>query len=164
MKIMLPEKSVISIKNGAWFVHQDSLNSIKINCSNLGKEKIYLNDRLISEQRSLKTKREYNFEDLSGNKYQIKFDAANVLKGMECYILREGELIKVFRTRYLSGKDHDKRSLIIYLPIIIFTFLIEYFNLSRFFNIPSILLVVIIYYMIKKPGKMVIEEEIKTMA
>ena len=156
---MLPDKSTISIKNGAWFIHHDGKNSIKIYCSNLCKEKVYLNEKLISEKRSLKTNNKHLFEDENKVNYRVEFGAANLQKGMECYIYREEELIKVFRTRLISDTENTKRDPILYLPMFISALVIELFEFSRFYYLIPFALLLIFHYRKNKIGKMVIEEE-----
>jgi hypothetical protein len=48
----LPEKSEASTSSGIWFVWNDGNNTIRVWSSAInGKEKIYLNDKLISEKK-----------------------------------------------------------------------------------------------------------------
>lgn len=161
---MLPDKSSISMKHGVWFVHHDGKNSIKIFCSNFGKEEVYLNENLISEQRSLKIPREFSFNDEDGTKYQIKLEAANVLKGMECYVYRGEELIKSFRTKLIRANKNKYSRFIFYLPALLIVLLIDFFNFPIFYNIISFPVVLVMYYIANGVGKLVVEEENNVMS
>jgi len=82
---MLPNTSQASPTKGIWFVHNDGINTIRFFGSTIGKEKIFLNEELVSEHRSMKLKSAHKFEDKNGNTYDIKISTTSLLKGeMEC--------------------------------------------------------------------------------
>ena len=80
---------------------------------------------------------------------------------MECYIFREQELIRTFKTKYIPNK---KRNPLIYIPTVIFALIIEIFNFPLFYHVFSIGFAVLLHFMINGSGKTVIEEESNTTA
>ena len=113
----LPDNSRANFKEGLWFVHNDGINSIKICCSMTGKEKIFLNEELILENRNFtQLKTEHAIQDQNGNTYTIQFIAKDIIKGeMDCLIFRNEELIKSFHTTFRRGDNFSFKRLAIIL-------------------------------------------------
>jgi hypothetical protein len=158
---MIPNKSEASLKKGNWFIYNDGMNAIQVWGSNLnGKEKIYLNNELVSEQRSVKMQSSHNFKDNDGQHYEVKFKTESLLKGaLECTIKKEDTVLKVFKTRYIKGKNFTlKRFLILILASAIFGFTIATYKLPDFTLIIFLLLVLIIHFKTRDNGEIIIEE------
>ena len=121
---MIPIESEASFKKGSWFIHNDGINTIQIWSSNLnGKEKVFLNNELVSEQRSLKMQNSHKFKDKNGHNYEVEFKVINLFKGvLNCSIKKDGLVIKVFKTRFVIGlKNILKYLLILFLASFIFS-------------------------------------------
>lgn len=158
---MLPDKSQASLRKGIWFVHTEDLNSIKIFGSNFGKEQIYLNEKLVSENRSFKLKSEHQFKDENGNRYEIKFITSNALKGkMECQILKNGEKIKSFFTTYRKGKNFSLLRIAIFILLSAgFGFVKALLKLPPFSFFIFLSFILIIHFYTRDPGEIIIEEK-----
>lgn len=157
---MLPEKSQTSLTKGLWFVHDDEVNSIKIFGSNTGKEKIYLNEELVSEQRNVNLKSEHQFQDKQGNIYEVKFITTNLVKGeMDCLIYKNKERIKSFKTSFRRGKFFTlKEFLILILSSVTFAILNVSLNWPDFALYIFITTLLIIHFANYNPGEIIIEE------
>ncbi len=157
---MLPEKSFANPLKGIWFVFNDGTNAIKIFGSIFGKEKIYVNEKLISEQLSFKLDSSHKFEDYNGNNYEVKFCVSDLLKGkMECQIKRNDELIKSFNTQYVKGKSFPKIRLIIVLTLSIgFGVVCETFKFPDFYFYCFLIAVLFLFFLSRKNGQIIIEE------
>ena len=115
---ILADKSQTSLTKGIWFVHNDGINTIKVFGSNTGKEKIYFNEELVSEERNINLKSEHRFQDKHENSYDVKFLTTNLIKGeMDCLIHRNDELIKTFKTSFRKGKNFTIKRLLIFFPL-----------------------------------------------
>lgn len=160
---MLPEKSQTSITKGIWFVHKDKFNTVKIFGSNTGKEMIYLNDELVSEQRNINLKSEHNFDDKNNNKYNIQFITTNLMKGeMDCLIHRNNEEIKSFKTSFRRDKNFTiNRFLILILSSVAFAFLSKHFELPDFAFYIFLAAILGIHFVTRDPGEILITEDEK---
>ncbi|UKN00341.1 hypothetical protein K6119_11405 [Paracrocinitomix mangrovi] len=103
---MFPTQSEASIKKGTWFVIHDNSNTIHVWGSNTnGKEKVYLNEKLVSEKRNLGKKSEHSFEDDQGNNYHVLIYTDSYTRGsLVCEVSKNEELIKSFKTKFAIGK------------------------------------------------------------
>ena len=158
---MIPKKSEASLKNGNWFIHNDGTNIIQVWGSNLnGKEKVYLNNELVSEQRSVKMQSSHNFKDNGGQNYQVRFKTESLLKGsLECTIEKEGTVLKIYKTKYIKGKNFTlKRFLILIVASAIFGFTMANYKLPDFSFIIFLLIVLIIHFKTRDNGEIIIEE------
>lgn len=159
---MIPDKSETSIKNGNWFIYKDGQNVIQIWGSNLnGKEKVFLNNELVSEQRSMKMQSSHNFKDKNGQNYEVMFHTQSLLKGsLECIIKKEDVVLKIFKTKYIRGKNFTlKRFVILILASAIYVFLMAEYNLPNFTFFIFLILVLIIHFKTRDKGEILIEEE-----
>jgi len=159
---VIPNRSEASFKNGNWFIHNDEINIIQIWGSNFnGKEKIYLNNELVSEQRSLKMQNSHNFKANNGQNYEVTFKTKSRLwGGLECTIKKEGTVLKVFNARYIVGKNYTlKRLLILITASAVFGFTMATYKLPDFTFIIFLLLVLIVHIKTRDNGEIIIEEE-----
>ena len=116
---MTANKTEASIRNGISFIHQHNMNVIKIWASSFnGKEKIFLNNKLVSEKRNLKKEHTHTFVDDNGSSYSVVFKVENLRKGIvKCSIINEGITLKTFRTFYDTKSGLNKKRLIILILI-----------------------------------------------
>ncbi len=158
---MIPEKSQANIKDGIWFVYEDGNNVIKIWGSSIsGKEKVFLNETLVSEKRSMRMKSEHAFSDSTGSKYIVTFTTTNLMKGiLECKIFRNDEQIKTFKSKFQIGKSFSlKRILILVLAGVLFA------TIKRDYNLPDIsfwiflIIVLVINFRIREKDEIVNDE------
>lgn len=159
---MIPDKSEASIKNGNWYIHHDGTNLIQIWGSNLnGKEKVFLNNELVSEQIGLKMQSSHNFTDKAGQQYQVTFNTESLRKGnIQCSIIKEGETLKTFKTKYIKGKNLTiNRLLILILASAIFGVMASIFKLSDFIFYIFLAIVLVFHFMTRDYGKIIIEEQ-----
>ena len=158
---MIPAKSTTSIKEGNWYIYHDGGNVIQVWSSNLsGKEKVYLNNELVSEKRSMKMQSMHHFTDKDGQDYEVRFITQSLLKGLlDCEIRKEDQLLKIFKTRYVRGRNFTlKRFLILMLISILFGWIKAVYQFPDFTIIIVILLVMILHLMTREKGEMVIED------
>ncbi len=110
---MIPSQTQADLKNGIWMIHQDGENVIQIWCSNWnGKEKVYLNGELKSDQRNLKSQNDVDFVDDSGQKYLVKIEAQVRKRLIFCTILKDQKEIKSYKIKYYLGKKLVTQKLI----------------------------------------------------
>jgi len=159
---MIPSKSESSLKNGIWFIHHDGSNTIQVWGSCLsGKEEIYLNNELVSEQRNIKLQSAYCFEDNNKQKYEVELKTLNLMNGsLKCIIKKDGAVLKTFRTKYVKGKYSFKRLLILIFAAAIFGVLSSIYELSDLFIIPFLVIALTVYFVTADSGKIAIEEAV----
>jgi Ca2+-dependent lipid-binding protein len=159
---MIPNKSEASVKNGNWFIYQDGGNLIQIWGSNVtGKEKVYLNNELVSERTSIKMQSEHQFTDQQGQNYEVKFEMESLLKGrLKCVIKRDETILRSFRVDYGKGKNFSltQFSLLI-LGSAIIGFLIGTFDFSNLTLFLFIGTLIFFYFATRKKGEIEIVEE-----
>jgi len=159
---MIPDKSEASIKKGNWFIYKDGINVIQVWGSNLnGKEKVFLNNELVSEQRSIKMQSSHNFTDKNGNKYEVKFDTQSLLKGgLKCILKRDDHILRTFKAEYIQGKYFTiKRFSILILASAIFGALKSIYALSDLTFVIFLTTLLIINFVSQNKGEIKIEEE-----
>ncbi len=112
----LPNSSRISLLDGMWFIYNDEINTIKYWCSCFnGKEKIFINDKLIIESRNTKTKSEHIIKDETNNVYKLSIQSINLVKGnFECEFHRNDFIQKKIVTSFI--KTNRKFRILILLP------------------------------------------------
>lgn len=89
-RLELPKASEAPFKSGIWLVCHDGNNVIRLYGSmKSGKEKVYINDTLISEQRNFKFEKTDSFKAENGVNYSLKFKFLN-MKINEYIFLRRG--------------------------------------------------------------------------
>jgi hypothetical protein len=159
---MIPNKSEASLKNGNWFIHNDGVNIIQVWGSNLnGKEKVYINSELVSEQRSIKMQSGHQFTDKNGNNYEVIFETESLLKGrLKCVLKNNDTILRTFKTEYLKGKNFTlKRFLPIILVSALFGVLKSIYNLSDLTFILFLIMVLVVHFVTRNKGEIIIKEE-----
>ena len=98
----IPSESTVSLKEGVWLIHNDGINTIQYWASLInGKEKIYLNDKLIHDTRNLKRNKVHYFTDDNKNEYEIMVSMKSMTKGiLEFEFKQNGSLIKEYEMSY----------------------------------------------------------------
>lgn len=98
----------VTFRNGYWFFFNDGKNRIAVFGSAMsGKEKVFFNDELVSEHRSLGFNSCHRFER-GGRSYEILFLVTNLMRGaIECIALSGDTVIgretKAFYTDTRKG-------------------------------------------------------------
>jgi len=98
----------VTFRNGYWFFFNDGDNRIAVFGSAMtGKEKVFFNDELVSEHRSLGFNSCHRFES-GGKSYEILFLVTNMMRGaIECIALSGDRVIgretKAFYTDTRKG-------------------------------------------------------------
>jgi hypothetical protein len=158
----IPATSRVTPFRGTWFVFMDGEREIVAHNSLLAKESIFVNQKVVSEKRSLNRigKHQFIFE---GNEYEVIFNVLQISKGeMECSLVKDGTCIEKFRTYYKS-----ELAKLGYLEKFIIGFVIMIFasSFAIFFKIPPLFPSITgagIYLLIigkaNKGGKIVIEK------
>ncbi len=156
----IPEKSQAGISTGFWFVWNDGTNTIKGWGSPLsGMERVYLNDQLVSEKRNLKTKSEHNFDDRNNDHYEVSFNVANILKGIECQFKKNGIVQKKITCRYQFGRIFKLKNLVLFLLGFAIIFILGIsFNLSESIVFALTLLLCLIILMRNRKNRYAFEE------
>ena len=161
---MIPENSQANLKEGNWLIHNDGINVMQVWGSNFnGKEKVFLNNELVSEGRNrIKKQSLHHFQDKNGDQYEVKFETTSISKGvMECTIKKENKILKVFKTTYVKGKSSVFRILIPLLAgaIVIYSSTID-LPLGVILMLYIGLIALFIYHFkTRDPGEIVIEEK-----
>lgn len=159
---IIPNENQADLKNGNWFILSDGENRIQIWSSNMnGMEKVYLNDKLVSEIRNLKTKSAHNFKDNSGVSYEVAFQTKHILKSAHsCTVKKDGTVLKTFNIKYFLGKRFTpKRVIILVVVSVLFGILKTSYNLSNTVFAIFLFAVMIVHFITQDKGKFVIEEE-----
>jgi hypothetical protein len=154
-----PATSQVTPFGETWFVFRDGEREIVAHNSLLSKESVFMNRKLVSENRSLSRigKHQFIFE---GNEYEVIFNVLKISKGeMECSLMKDGTCIQKFITYYKSesSKLSSSKKFIIGFVIMIFAS-----SFAIFFKIPPLFPSITgagIYLLItNKGGKIVIEK------
>ncbi len=97
----LPEKSVASFTKGYWFVHKGDNVIIKVWLSAMtGKEKVYLNDDLVSEKRNIISINTVHHFQYNQRDYEIDVFCIHLEKAeFSCSFYIDGQLQQSYRTR-----------------------------------------------------------------
>lgn len=127
----LPSESYGSLKSGLWLVFQDkNSNVIRYwGSSYSGKEKIFINDSLLVEQRNWKLKKETTFNSNDGTEYKLEYKV-HKLKELEFKLFNEASLIdhKIVKVSFIkSNKKYLKSILLWFSGLFFFTLTILLF-------------------------------------
>jgi len=154
----LPEKNIASIKDGFWFVFHDGDITITAGGSSVsGKEYIYINQKLVTEKRSIKKKSEHIIE-FNGNKYTIIFHMKKIMTGdLKCSLLKNDTLLKAYQASYNSKFIYTKFGMYTVGGLVLGIFT-SYFNISIWYLIAIGL--VIIYVDMSRVSKNITIEEV----
>ena len=106
----LPLVSEASVKNGAWFVFPMQGYTIRVWGSLLtGIERVYVDDQIVSEHRSLGKLSEHRFSR-NGEDFLATYTTVSLLRGpLECRLFRGGTLVGALRASFKSqwSYSHD---------------------------------------------------------
>ena len=158
---MLPNVSQASITKGIWLVHNDGINTIHFFGSNTGKEKVFLNEALVSEKRSLKLNNHHEFQDANGSTYEIKCATTNLMKGEMTYaIYKNTEVIKNFELRFERGNNINfKRLLILVILSVAYAIISHELKLPDFMFFIFVGVMLTVHFMTRKSTEIIIKEE-----
>lgn len=96
----LPKSSTWNFIMGTWFVYHSEDDTVHIQLKNNGKQLIYINEELVSEQRTFKLSSEQIF-DYNENHYRIKISPDNkALTSFSTDLIIDGELKMTYSFRY----------------------------------------------------------------
>ncbi|QLG89295.1 hypothetical protein HQ393_14155 [Chitinibacter bivalviorum] len=111
---LLPTTSETSLERGSWFVFQIRNNTIRAWCSHKsGLERIYLNEKIISERRGLKRISEHIF-NLEDHEINVTFKVISIFQGtLECTLYEDGRLIKSYLVRCVGAKPFSWKNLLL---------------------------------------------------
>lgn len=91
----IPKCSTASLINGNWFIYNDGSNEIQIWHSNIsGKEKVFVNNQLLSEKRPFAFRSEHIIKYYNIN-YVIKFETG-IESFLKCVLIRDNEILIKF--------------------------------------------------------------------
>lgn len=158
---MIPEKTQTDIKKGNWLIHEDEDNIVQVWGSNLnGKEKVYLNDVLVSEKRNLKLKGNHTFNDNKGNNYEVKIKTESITKGVvSVEIIKNDTSLKTFTTHFVRGKWVTKQQLIFLIVSALLPIFFLKLNLfPKQIKVAYFPIVTAVLFLMRDPGKIILEE------
>ena len=150
-----------SIYKGIWFVFNDNENTIKVWVSGTsGKEKVYLNDTLVSEKRNLKMNSQHTFSDSNQTNYEVKTINTNIMKGvLECHLNKIGDIIKKYECRFdLKGFVNTKSLITLIGGAIIIGVLKGLGYISELTMIILLIILITFNFIVFKPKKYLIKE------
>jgi len=141
-KIILDEKSAqkpeSSFRKGLTFRCLDGDNEIRVWTSSFsGMEKVYLNNKLISEARSFKLSKTQEFSDELGNNYSVEIKMESMRKPiLHCIFRKNEQTLKTVIAKYVAGKNFTPTRVILLVSLIFISSLI--LNLAiRIYRIPE---------------------------
>lgn len=160
--LTLPETSQASLFKGIWFVHRDEKNIIRVFVSNTGKEKVFLNNDLMSEKQNIKLASDHQFEDEKRNSFTVKLFSDSIIKGeLNCSIIKNNEVAKSFKGQLKKGNNLTLNRLV---PIIIssaaFVFIMKHYDLPKHAFYVFLFIVLVISFITSDHGEIIITEEI----
>lgn len=119
-KIELPTASKVSFKSGMWLVCHDGSDVIRLYGSlKSGKEKVYFNESLISEERNFKFKKTKRFKAENGVNYALEFKLLN-MRSYEYIFLKEDKTLKRFEM--ITKKESSisiLKTIVLYLVMLV---------------------------------------------
>lgn len=150
-----------SIFKGIWFVFNDNENTIKVwGSGTSGKEKVYLNDKLVSEKRNLKMNSQHTFSDSNQTNYVVKTINTNIMKGvLECQLYKNGEVLKKYECRFdLKGFANAKSLLTLIGGAMIIGVLMGLGYITELTMFILLIILVTFNFIVFKPKKFLIQE------
>lgn len=132
----MEKKNKIEILKGFTFQFAEEEHNIEVWGSSVsGKEKVFVNGKLVSECRSLKTDSNHNFT-IGDNKYSVNFNTVNIYKGpLVCTLLKNGKVYKRQKLLYNKVKRFSKQYFINMIKLMIlgvfYGILLGYLDLSK---------------------------------
>lgn len=99
----LPTESIAD-RSSAWFICADGEKTLRAWGSfYTGKEIIYLDEHVVSEQRNMRKDSTHNFVD-EGNTYQVQYHMINQISGkLECRFYKNQVLLKALSMEFKKG-------------------------------------------------------------
>ncbi len=158
----IPATSQVTPFGETWFVFRDGEREIVAHNSFLSKESVFVNRKLVSQNRSLNRigKHQFIFED---NEYEVIFNVLKISKGeMECSLIKNGTCLEKFKTSYKSesgNASYFKKFIIGFVIMIFASSFAVFFKISPLF--PSITgagIYLLIVGKASKGGKVIIEK------
>lgn len=159
---MIPHESEASYKNGNWFIYNDGNNVIQIwNSYWNGKEKVFINNKLVSEHRSTKMLNVHQFRDHNGDNYEVIFETKSMVRiSLICTLKRNDSVLRTFKTEYLRNNNFEiKRLIPIIIASAIFGVLKRLYDLSNLTFALFVVAMLVFYFSTKDNGKIIITEE-----
>ena len=140
----LQEHSGGGIIKGVWFIFQEEGHTIKVWVSSFsGKEKVYLNNELVSDKRSVGLKSEHDFM-IDGVNYSVHFEVKNLIKGkLLCSLVKNKIIIKKLQSKSRKTTFNIYFTLIIIFIFIAYAVLGMYIETSR--NMLLMILIPVIF-------------------
>lgn len=117
----IPSESTGSISKGLWFICKDGNNTLKAwgSCFN-GKERVYLNDQLVSETQSIISCKEHTFKD-NDDLYKVSLTVDRKSKALvECRFYRNNELLKTLKSEFVKGRILTWKKLSVIILVSVF--------------------------------------------
>lgn len=114
----LPAQSQASLRHGIWFVFPLEPGTVRAWGSCLsGLERVYVDDRLVSERRNLGLGSSHAFP-LGGRSCSVSFHTADVLRGrLECTLAEEGTVLRTAVARYVGTQRLSSARLAFYAAL-----------------------------------------------
>ena len=157
---LLPTKSQASIFKGVWLVYNDGDNTLRLFGSNTGKERIYLNDKLISERRIFSMKNSYEFIDDKGINYTIDSVCNNLWKGAATVTVRKNsQLVRTFKMFYKHAKiNYLARFIALIFGTFLYSMIIVSFKLPSNTAFVFMLAMFVLHFLTRGKDEIIIEE------
>jgi len=110
----LPAISEVSVAKGFWFVFSAGDHTIRAWGSCItGLERIYVDDAVVSECRRIGRTSTHTFS-ATGRNYTVVFKNISIMKGqLECSLLSDGKVLKVYLAKYSGPKNFSAMRLAI---------------------------------------------------
>jgi len=161
----IPATSEATYRKGLWFIHHDGENRIQVWGSNFnGREKVYLNNELVSEERSMAKSNIHHFKDKNDVNYSVEISVESIRRGpLICKIKRGDEILKTFTAKYAVTKSFKPLKMIgglvlIFLIALILQLLKKFYALSDWIFVPYFILTMFFVLSTYTQGKITIEE------
>jgi hypothetical protein len=136
----LPTASVATVKDGFWFVFNSGAHLIRAWGSVItGMERVYLDDKLVSERRSVGKDSKHSFV-IENENYAVAFKTTSVMKGeLQCSLLKNEAAIQVLALKYVKSNLISGSNLSASLGRLLLLFLAGagIVFVGRYFDFPS---------------------------
>jgi len=156
----LPTYSQFSISKGVYFVYKDNDNTIVCWGSTFsGKEKVFLNSKLVVENQTNEHTSKHILEDQKDNKYKVSYLTSFKHSLIQCQIHKNGDLVKTFMCRPKSKKLFDVKKFAMFaLVVVALTVIANTYTVSPTSHIIAVIIALIIYTRSIYHGRMTIIE------
>ncbi|MFT7155369.1 MAG: hypothetical protein ACI8Q1_000370 [Parvicella sp.] len=154
-------KTESTIEKDVFIQFSDDLNRIKYHISISGKEKVFLNDNLMYEQRNLKKNSKFIINDNNGTEYTLEFLTISLMKMIyQCIIAKNDIIVKKYNIIYKRERIFTLNSLIVLTIVTVLssiTTVILKLPLLLSYILPAVIMVYNIVYR-KKSGFIISED------